>query len=319
MVYKKINQFAAGDYIEGFYLIKSMDCKVTSNNKKYLDFILVDKTGEINAKLWEFTEGDDEKYKDNLLIKIRGNVTQWQGKNQLKIEKIRQIQSEDNVNIEDFVPVAPEDPKLMFGEVLKYIEKIKNSHIKKITNYIVNENREKLLYYPAAKSNHHSIRSGLLYHIKRMLMTADRLSEVYQNLNRDLLFAGVILHDIAKIYEMDANKLGIVSEYTDEGQLLGHIIQGVKIVDKVSEKIGIDKEISMLLQHMILSHHNEPEFGSPKPPMIPEAEILHYLDMIDARMYDMEKALDGIEPKNFSDKIWVLNKRKLYKAASSED
>ncbi len=319
MIYKKINQFTAGDYIEGFYLIKSMDCKITSNNKKYLDFILVDKTGEINAKLWEFTQGDDEKYKDNLLIKIRGNVTQWQGKNQLKIDKIRRVQPEDNVHIEDFVPVAPENPKFMFSEVLKYIEKIKNSHIKKITNYIVNENKEKLLYYPAAKANHHSIRSGLLYHIKRMLMTADRLSEVYQNLNRDLLFAGVILHDIAKIYEMDANKLGIVSEYTDEGQLLGHIIQGVKIVDKVSEKIGIDKEISMLLQHMILSHHNEPEFGSPKPPMIPEAEILHYLDMIDARMYDMEKALDGIEPKNFSDKIWVLNNRKLYKAASSED
>lgn len=316
---KRINEFVVGDYIEGFYLVKSMDCKVTANNKKYLDFVLADKTGEINGKLWDYKVGVEDKYSDNRLVKIRGNVTEWQGKNQLKIERIREAKTEDNVRIEDYVPVAPEDPKFMFGEIIKYIEKIKNSHIKKITNHIVNENKEKLLYYPAAKSNHHSIRSGLLYHIKRMLMTADRLSEVYPNLNRDLLFAGVILHDIAKIQELNANNLGVVSEYTDEGQLLGHIIQGIKLVDRVSEKIGVDKEISMLLQHMILSHHNEPEFGSPKRPMIPEAEILHYLDMIDARMYDMEKALDGIEPKQFSDKIWVLNNRKLYKVASSDD
>lgn len=319
MVVKKINEFIVGDHIEGFFLIKSISVKSTNNNKKYLDITLSDKTGEINAKMWDCNEEDGSKYIANSLIKIRGNVSEWQGNNQLKIERVRIVNGDDKINIEDYVQAAPEDPKFMYGEILKYVEKIKNKDIKNITNYILKENKEKLLYYPAAKANHHSIRSGLLYHIKRMLMTAEKISEVYLNLNKDLLFAGVILHDMAKIYEMDANELGVVSEYTSEGQLLGHIIQGIKLVDKVADNLGADREVSMILQHMILAHHNEPEFGSPKRPMIPEGELLHYIDMIDARMYDMEKALEGLKPKQFSEKIWVLNNRKLYKVASSDD
>ncbi|MTI48403.1 3'-5' exoribonuclease YhaM family protein [Sporosalibacterium faouarense] len=319
MEVKKINEFVVGDYIEGFFLIKSVNIKTTNNNKKYLDITLSDKTGEINAKMWDCTEEDESKYKDNCMIKIRGNVTEWQGNNQFKIDRIRLANDEDDINIEEYVQAAPEDPKFMYGEILKYIDKIKNPDINKITSHVFKENKDKLLYYPAAKSNHHAIRSGLLYHIKRMLMTAEKLSEVYLNINKDFLFAGVILHDVAKIYEMDSNELGIVSDYTNEGQLLGHIIQGIKIIDKEGEKLGIDREVSMLLQHMILSHHNEPEFGSPKRPMIPEAELLHYIDMIDARMYDMEKALEGIEPKQFSDRVWVLNNRRLYKPAVNEE
>ena len=196
----------------------------------------------------------------------------------------------------------------MFELVEAYIEKIANKDIKMIVQVIMEENKEKILYYPAAKTNHHAIRSGLLYHIVRMLELAEKLSEIYPFVNRDLLFAGVILHDIAKIDEMDANPLGMVKDYTAEGQLLGHIVQGIKRVAQVGEQVGADEEISILLQHMILSHHYEPEFGSPKKPMIPEAELLHYIDIIDARMYDMENALMKIEPKQFTERIWVLER-----------
>lgn len=319
MEVKKINEFLVGDYIEGFFLIKQANSKVTNNNKNFLDLTLSDKTGEINAKIWDSTPEDEEKYVSNSLIKIRGNITEWQGKLQLKIDRIRLALDEDNVLIEDYVQCAPESAELMYDEILKFAHKIKDDSIKRVVVYIFEEHKEKLLYYPAAKSNHHAIRSGLLYHIKRMLITGEKLCEIYENVNRDILFAGVILHDVAKIYEMDSSELGIVSSYTNEGELLGHIIQGIKLVDKVCEEMGVDKEVSMVLQHMILSHHYHPEFGSPKKPMIPEAELLHHLDMIDARMYDMEKALKDIEPKGFTEKIWSLDSRKLYKMASNED
>ncbi len=310
---KKIREFLVDDRIEGFYIIKSIEYKTASNGNKFIDMILSDDTGEVNAKLWECK--DDMVYTQNSLIKIRGNIVEWQGKKQLRIDRMRQANDEDGIKIEELVQSAPYDPESMYNTILDYIDAIQNEDIKKIVKYIFNENKEKIIYYPAAKQNHHAIRSGLLYHILRMLMTAERLVEVYPNINKDLIISGIILHDIAKLDEMDANELGIVSEYTIEGQLLGHIIQGIKTIDRTAKLLGIDNEISMLLQHMVLSHHYEPEFGSPKKPMIPEAELLHYIDLIDARMYDMEKALSSINNNEFTDRIWSLDNRKLYKTS----
>ena len=192
---------------------------------------------------------------------------------------------------------------------------MENQDIKRLTEYIVSENKEKLLYYPAAKKNHHSIRSGLLYHILRMLKTGESLADIYEFVNRDLLYAGIILHDMAKIEEMDSNELGIVSEYTMEGQLLGHLIQGIKNISKVSEKLGVSSEVSLLIEHMILSHHYYPEYGSPKKPMIPEGQLLHYIDTIDANMYDMDKALKEVEATEFTGPIWTLDRTRLYKSS----
>lgn len=169
------------------------------------------------------------------------------------------------------------------------------------------------MYYPAATRNHHAEYGGLLYHVKRMLMTGLRVCEVYQNLNRDLVAAGVILHDIEKLNEIQSNEYGISPGYSFEGQLLGHLVQGVKFLDRTCRELGFSEEKTLMLEHMILSHHYEPEFGSPKKPMFPEAEVLHYLDILDARMFDMEDALRGVEPGTFSDRIWTLDNRKVYK------
>jgi 3'-5' exoribonuclease len=169
------------------------------------------------------------------------------------------------------------------------------------------------MYYPAAAKNHHAELSGLLYHMKRMLMTAERICEVYTNLNKDLVAAGVIVHDIEKLNEIEADTMGMASGYSFEGQLLGHLVQGIKSIDKLAEELGVGEEKKIMLEHMILSHHYEPDFGSPKKPLFPEAEILHYLDMIDARMYDMQEALDATFPGEFSDRVWTLDNRRLYK------
>lgn len=316
MEFKKINEFKKGDKIEGFYIIKSVESKVTNNSStnKYLDFNFTDPTGEINAKLWESGADIENTYKENMLIKVKAIVNEWRGKLQLKIETIRPSNSDDGVKIQDFVAVAPYEPEVMYHEIMECISNMQNEDIKNITKFIIEENKEKLMHYPAAKSNHHAIRSGLLYHSTTMLKAGIKLSELYTFINKDLLFAGIILHDIAKIYEMNASELGIVSEYTLEGQLLGHIVQGIRMVERASEIVKADKETATLLEHMILSHHYEPEYGSPKKPMIPEAELLHHLDMIDARMYDMKKALGDTEDGKFSERIWSLDNLSVYKS-----
>ena len=145
-------------------------------------------------------------------------------------------------------------------------------------------------------------------------MLAEHCCEVYTYLNKDLLLAGVIIHDIEKLNEMLADESGIVSEYTFEGQLLGHLIMGVKTVDRLSKELGISEEKTVMLEHMMLSHHYEPEFGSPKRPMFPEAEALHYMDMIDFKLYDFESNLEGVKPGNFSEWIRTLDGRRLYKS-----
>ncbi|MBO3441500.1 HD domain-containing protein, partial [Clostridium haemolyticum] len=182
-----------------------------------------------------------------------------------------------------------------------------------IINYILEENKHKIMHFPAAKKNHHAVRSGLLYHTTTMLKAGEKLSEVYTFINTDLLFGGIILHDFAKMDEMNSSELGIVDDYTIEGQLLGHIIEGVKNIEVASQKVGADKEITMLLQHMVLSHHYEPEFGSPKKPMIPEAQMLHFLDVMDASLYDMHKAIGETKKGEFSNAVWSLDKRKIYR------
>lgn len=310
----KIKEFKVGEEVQGVFIIKTVAIRISTNNKKYLDMNIVDSTGEVNAKLWDCSDEQENLYKENILVKIRGHVSEWRGQQQLKINKIRLTTDEDELNLEEFVPVAPEKDIDMFNEVMRYVELVKNKDIKAILNEVISLNKEKLMYYPAAKSNHHAIRSGLLYHMKRMLMVAESLCSIYLNLNSDLLYAGIILHDIAKIEEMDSSELGIVSSYTMEGQLLGHIIQGIKDLEVIGNKLNADKEVVIMLQHMVLSHHYEAEYGSPKKPMFPEAELLHHIDMIDARMYDMEKALRDVEPGEFSDRIWVLNNISLYKS-----
>lgn len=314
-----INGFEAGKKIEGFYLIKSVDCKTTnSNNKKYLDFTLGDKTGEINAKLWECNETDFKSYSSNTIAKVRGTVLAWQNGLQLKIEKIRIADAEDKLDASEFVPTAPYSSEDMYGTLMSYVNAIKNEDIKGIVNEVLGVYQDKIMHFPAAKKNHHSIRGGLLYHVTTMLRAGEKLCEIYTDLNRDLLYAGVILHDLAKMEEMDASELGIVSDYTVEGTMLGHIVQGIKNVEIAAKKIGADKETTMLLQHMILSHHYEPEYGSPVKPMIPEAEVLHYLDIIDARLFDMRRATKDIKGGEFSDRVWSLESRRIYKPILGE-
>jgi 3'-5' exoribonuclease len=181
------------------------------------------------------------------------------------------------------------------------------------------EHMDSLLIWPAAVKNHHSIRSVLLFHTLTMLQSAEGLLKVYTFLRSDLVYAGAILHDIAKLYELDATNTGIATDYTREGMLLGHIVQGILWVERTALRIGLDPRLATLVQHMLLAHHYEPEYGSPRRPMFPEAELLHYLDIIDSRLYDMRKALLDTTGGKFSERLWTLHNRQLYSMTEEEN
>lgn len=309
---KTIKELTVGETTDIFLLIKHAECKVGSTNKKYIDLVLCDHTGEMNAKIWDHTLEAEQMYQSNVLIKARGVVKEWNGQPQLNIDKLRVAVEADGCKIENFVPSAPYESGFMYEEIVSFANRIRNADIQTIVMRLLHDNKEKLMYYPAAQKNHHSIRGGWLYHIYTMLRSGEKLCEVYTFLNTDLVFAGVILHDMAKLEEMNANELGIVSEYSIEGQLLGHIIQGISMVDRIGKDINADKEVILLLQHLILSHHYKGEWGSPKVPMIPEAELLHHLDVIDANMFDFKKAMETTDIGHMSEKIWTLQ-RKVYR------
>ncbi len=314
---KNIIDLKTGDKIDAFVLVKSYDLKKTTAGKQYLDLNLVDKSAEINAKIWENAKENEEILKDNSIIKIRGEVLEWGGSLQLKLNKIRAPFGNEDIKISELVPSAPLDSSEMMDELISYANKIIDKQIRTLVGNIIDKYKSKLMYFPAAKKNHHSYRGGLLYHVLRMLRAGEKLSLVYDCIDTDYIYAGVILHDICKIKEMDSDELGVVSDYTMEGKLLGHIIQGIKEIENEGEKIGLDREKSVVLQHMVLSHHYEPEFGSPKKPMTLEAEILHYLDIIDARIFDFDNALKAVNEGEFTDKIWLLDNRNLYKTKNN--
>lgn len=310
---KRIIDLRPKDNVRSYFYVKEADVKTTTTNNKYMNFILSDKTGDINAKLWDWDEENANRFKAGTIVKVQASVVEWQGQLQMKIEFIGNTLPSDDFKIEDYIPSAPYPAQSMYDYIVNMIDKINDEDIKKIVRNIYCENKERILVAPAAKKNHHALRSGLLYHTATMLKSAVALSSVYTFLNTDLLFAGVMLHDIGKLFEMEVNELGLVNEYSKEGIMLGHLVQGVAYIAQKAVELGINSEKALLLQHMILSHHYIPEHGSPKAPQFPEAELLHYLDIMDARMYDMNAAYSSTEPGTFSDKIWSLENRSVYK------
>jgi 3'-5' exoribonuclease len=307
--------------ITEFFMAKTIAIKVGANGKQYLDIVLCDKTGDITAKKWDVSDAEYPVLKaieDKTIVKIKGLVAEWAGQLQVRVQRIRVANEQDEQVMNDFVKAAPEEPEAMYDYILSVAENMADEDLKKITKKLLLDNKERLMYYPAAQKNHHAQLGGLLYHMKRMLMTGERICQVYTNLNKDLVASGVIIHDMEKLNEIESGTDGIATGYSFEGQMLGHIIQGIKSIDRIALELEIPREKAIMLEHMILSHHYEPEFGSPKKPLFPEAEVLHYLDVLDARMFDMHAALEATAPGEFSDRVWTLDNRKIYKPVEGD-
>lgn len=304
--------------VEGFCIIKSIDQKTSSKGDAYLDMMLGDSEGEINAKLWRYQKELHGEYTVNELIKIRGMISQYNGADQLKIERIRHTTDEDNVNIADFVKTATYSGEQMFNELLSIAESFSDQELKTIVTAILNDNRLRLLYWPAAFKLHHAVRSGLLLHTLSIIRLAEKICEIYPFVDKELLISGAIVHDIAKLSEFTVAESGIATGYSVEGNLIGHLAMGAMVIEKYAEKLGISQKTAMLLEHMILSHHGEPEFGAAVRPMFIEAELLSELDLMDSRIFEMKEAVMAAKEEDFSGRIWAMDNRKLFNHARTD-
>ena len=291
-----------------FALIKELNEKKDKNGNGYLDLIVIgsDKK-EYPAKVWRFD--NNGQFEQNDVVEIEYTLDNYKGKAQLTITTIKKAPSE---MIKEFIPASEYDGKVVFSMLLKKVNEFKDEELKAIVKDIMLTNREALEVYPAAYRLHHAIVGGLMLHTASIVEMAEKTCEVYPNINRELLLSGAILHDVAKTFEMQTGKTGLCSGYTIGGELIGHLVKGAIFIDETAKKLGIDSQKVTLLEHMILSHHGVPEYGSPVRPMFLEAEILSTLDALDATIFEINNATGKVEAGEFTDRQWALDNRKLF-------
>lgn len=305
-----ITTLQPGEAVDHTLFIKQSTKSVTTAGKPFMTLILQDKSGDIEAKLWDTNEEHERMYPAETIVHVGGEIHEYRGKNQLRIKSIRVVGSEEGVSISELVPSSSIPKEELYDELTQFFFEIRNANIARITRYIMKEFKEDILVYPAATKNHHDYVSGLLDHMVSMLRLGKAICDLYPTLNRDLLYAGIMLHDIGKVRELSGP---IATSYTVEGNLLGHISIMVTEVAKAAAALSIEGEEVMLLQHLVLSHHGQEEWGSPKRPMIQEAEILHYIDNIDAKMNMLTRVLNKTQPGQFSERVFALDNRAFYK------
>ncbi len=300
----------AGEPVDQYLLIKQATKSVTTMGKPFMTLILQDKSGSIEAKLWDTGDEQEKLYQAGGIVRIGGEIHDYRGKLQLRIKTIRPINQDENISVSDLVQSAETPKEELFEQLMSFFFEIKNPNISRITRFLIMENQQSLSTFPAATKNHHDYASGLLDHVVSMLKLGKAVADLYPTLNRDLLYAGIILHDIGKVVELSGP---VSTTYTVTGNMLGHISIMVTEIALAADKLNIEGEEVMLLQHMVLSHHGKEEWGSPKKPMLQEAEMLHYIDNIDAKMNTLKRALNKTKPGEFTERLFPLDNRAFYK------
>ena len=308
--------FDEGKLFDGFFLVLARQQRTTSTNKPYLSLTLGDKTGTIEARVWEpndpriardFDRGD--------IVKVRGSASRFKDTTQLKVDQLRKA-TDGEVDKADLMPSTTYDVAALWAQLLSFVDSFTEPDLKRLLTTILSDPALAAAYReaPAAKQLHHAWLGGLLEHVVSLLTLADRVVPHYPILHRDLVLTGVILHDIGKIRELSWE---IGFEYTVEGQLLGHIQIGSALAERTMDSLpGFPPRLKTLVLHIILSHHGRLEFGSPKLPMIPEALVLNFLDDLDAKMQavanEFEKcAREGKALDELTGKVWALDQRQM--------
>lgn len=307
---KKLLDHKVGEPVDLFLFIKQSTKGVTQQGSPFMSLVLQDKSGDLEAKLWDTGEEQERLYAAAEIVRVGGEVHEYRGKNQLRIKSIRPAKADEGITMSDLVPSAEKSKEDLMDELMQFFFEMKNPQIQRITRHLIKKHQEAFMMYPAATRNHHDYVSGLLDHVVSMLKLSKAVADLYPTLNKDLLYSGVILHDIGKVIELSGP---VAAHYTVEGNLLGHISIMVTEISKAADELDVSGEEVMLLQHMVLSHHGKEEWGSPKRPMLPEAEMLHYIDNIDAKMNMLNRAMSKTAPGEFSERIFPLENRSFYK------
>ncbi|MGN0204779.1 MAG: 3'-5' exoribonuclease YhaM family protein [Coprococcus sp.] len=289
-----INTLKSGDIVSDIYLCKTKQTLKTKAGKNYYSMLLQDKTGTVDAKVWELTPGI-EYFEPMDFIKVEGQVTSFQGALQLNLRRIRRAKEGDYV-ASDYMPCSRFNIEDMYQELLGYIRSVKEPHLRALLELYFVKNEafiQSFKQHSAAKSIHHGFVGGLLEHTLSVTKLCDFYTTRYPLLNRDLLITAAICHDIGKTRELS---LFPANDYTDEGQLIGHIVTGVEMVhDAIRQIPGFPQVLANELKHCIVAHHGELEYGSPKKPALMEAMALNLADNTDARMETMTEIFNSTE------------------------
>jgi 3'-5' exoribonuclease len=300
--------------VRDLFLVSSMQERSDKNGKPFLAFALGDKTGQIEARMWD-ASANSVAVSQGDVADVFALVESYQGRQQLKVIRIQRANS-GVYSIAEFLPATTQDVNQLWAKLTSVVAGFEDKNLQALLNSILNDPliAPALREAPAAKQLHHAWIGGLLEHIVSLLGLAEGVTHHYTDLNRDLVYTGVILHDIGKLQELSWQRS---FEYTLEGQLLGHIQMGFSLVERhIAALPGFPPRLRQLILHMILSHHGKLEFGSPKLPMFPEAVVLSFLDDLDAKMQAMRTELErwtaaGRKSAELTDKIWSLDNRAI--------
>jgi 3'-5' exoribonuclease len=276
--------------VTAHFLVLSKEIRQKKTGEPYLSLHLSDRTGEIEAKMWDNVAEVMETFERDDFLKVKGIVQVYQNRSQFTVHKLRKLE-EHEVELGDFFPSSERDPEEMFSELRGIVKGFTNPHLQALLNSVLDDEPLMAMYKmaPAAKTIHHAFRSGLLEHVVSLCQLAKMTAAHYKTIDLDLLLTGVVLHDIGKVEELSYAR-GF--SYTADGQLLGHIIQGLRMINRKFEKLpDFPPKLRTLVEHMIVSHHGELEFGSPKVPIFAEAMLLHHLDNLDSKMDAIRGAL----------------------------
>lgn len=310
--YKMCREMSVDDAIEGFYLLKNPSAKTTQNGKPYLSFKLADASGEIEGIFWDY-EGDLHVTSAGCPIKVRGNVTEYNGKKQFNVAQIRAKRDNDTVDISRLVPSAPVSLQETYNQMVSLIESIQDPEYKALCTEVLGRYQNYYCSIPAAKRVHHAFRGGLLMHTCFMMAHADYMARCYPFVDRDLLITGAFVHDMAKAREYEFTAMGLVNDMSLQGQLLGHLYMGAHEIAAIAQQINMSETKSLLLQHMVLSHHGKPEFGAAVEPKTAEALLLSMIDDLDAKMELFREALETQNVGSVSEQnVWPLG-YKIYR------
>lgn len=308
----KLANVEINQLFDGYALLKSAEIRKDKTGKNYLALVFQDDSGSIEGKLWDVSQEDIAIYQAGTVVYLKAKREVYQGRAQLKIILMRPLNEDETFSPADFVESAPLAKEELQVEIESYIQQIDQPIWQQIVRSLYEKYQTAFLTYPAAKRNHHAFYSGLAYHVLTMLHLAESLSREYPMINRSLLYAGVILHDLGKVIELTGPN---TTEYTLEGNLVGHLvlIDGEIVSFCHETQIDPNSEEVVLLRHMVLAHHGLLEYGSPVRPRILEAEVLHQIDHFDATMQMMDKALQHTTKGQYTERIFGLDNRSFYK------
>ena len=309
---KWVADLDVGDEIEGYYILKTAQIKTSNSGKPFLAANMADRSGAIDAKFWDYN-GSIGIQDEGSVVKLRGSVSEYRGTLQLILTRLRPVQEDDQYNLSELVPVAPIDEEAGWQELQDMVTGLKDKDYQAVCRKVLEKYGDRFRFIPGGKSMHHSFVNGLLMHTLYMARIADHLAGVYPEVvDRDLLVAGTILHDVAKCDEFVTSPLGLVTEYSVKGELLGHLVMGAQAVAEAAKELGIPEEKSVLLQHMLLSHHGDPAFGAAVRPGCAESELLSMIDLIDSRLEIYKEPMEELEVGSFSKRVFALDK-KIYR------